>query len=306
MKRLAPIGLSLLVLSPMIPGGYVLYVASLVLIYVLASFGTNLLIGYTNLISLAGATFFGVGAYGATILVNQLGVPLPLAMLLAALIAAFIGVVLAVPVLRLEEVFLAIATLGFVMIFMELAKQGGDLTGGESGMPGPAARLFGMPLGERGLYVYILVILLACLWMAKNLSDSRFGRGFLALKGSETAARSLGLNAARLKLVAFGLCAFYTGLAGTLFGPLVRFVDPSVFDIMVSISFVSMVIVGGIGSVWGSVLGAVFVAGAPQVLTYIGLDNVQRSLYGVAMILSLMFLPDGLVGLMRRKRGPST
>ena len=247
-----------------------------------------------------------MGAYGATILVNQLGVPLPLAMLLAALIAAFIGVVLAVPVLRLEEVFLAIATLGFVMIFMELAKQGGDLTGGESGMPGPAARLFGMPLGERGLYVYILVILLACLWMARNLSDSRFGRGFLALKGSETAARSLGLNAARLKLVAFGLCAFYTGLAGTLFGPLVRFVDPSVFDIMVSISFVSMVIVGGIGSVWGSVLVAVFVAGAPQVLTYIGLDNVQRSLYGVAMILSLMFLPDGLVGLMRRKRGPST
>lgn len=306
MKRAAPVLLALLVLLPLIPGGYVLYVTSLVLIYVLASFGTNLLIGYTNLISLAGATFFGVGAYGATILANQLGLPLPVAMLLAALIAAAIGVVLAIPVLRLEEVFLAIATLGFVMIFMELAKQGGDLTGGESGMPGPAARLFGLPMGERGLYLYILAVLVACLWMARNLSDSRFGRGFLALKGSEIAARSLGLNAARLKLVAFGLCAFYTGLAGSMFGPLVRFVDPSVFDIMVSISFVSMVIIGGIGSVWGSVLGAVFVAGAPQVLTYVGLDNVQRSLYGVAMILSLMFLPDGLVGLLRRKRETST
>jgi branched-chain amino acid transport system permease protein len=198
-------------------------------------------------------------------------------------------------------VFLAIATLGFVMVFAEFAKQGGSLTGGESGMPGPKPTLFGLPLGERSFYLYTLAVLAACLWMAHNLSDSRFGRGFLALKGSETAARALGLNVTHLKLVAFGLCAFYTGMAGALFAPLVRFVDPSVFDIMVSISFVSMVIIGGIGSVWGSVLGAVFVAGAPQVLTYVGLDNVQRSLYGVALILSLMFLPDGLVSLFRRK-----
>lgn len=291
----------LAVAAPLLPGGYILYIASLVLIYVLASFGTNILTGYTNLISLAGATFFGIGAYGTAIFSARLGLPLPLAMLLAAALATAIGLLLALPVLRLEEVFLAIATLGFVMIFAELAKQGGALTGGESGMPGPAPKLFGFALGERGYYLYIVGVLMACLWMARNLSDSRFGRGFLALKGSEIAARSLGLNAPRLKLAAFGLCAFYTGMAGTMFGPLVRFVDPSVFDIMVSISFVSMIIIGGIGSVWGSVLGAVFVAGAPQVLTYVGLDNVQRSLYGVAMILSLMFLPDGLAGLLARR-----
>lgn len=298
-----PLGVAVALALPLIPGGYVLYIASLVLIYVLASFGTNILTGYTNLISLAGATFFGIGAYGTAILSARFGLPLPLAMLAAATVAALIGLLLALPVLRLEEVFLAIATLGFVMIFTELAKQGGGLTGGESGMPGPVPRLFGLALGERGFYLYIIAVLLACLWMARNLSDSRFGRAFLALKGSEIAARSLGLDATRLKLTAFGLCAFYTGMAGTLFAPLVRFVDPSVFDIMVSISFVSMIIIGGIGSVWGSVLGAMFVAGAPQVLTYIGLDNVQRSLYGVAMILSLMFLPDGLVGLFRRWRG---
>ena len=298
-----PLGVAVALALPLIPGGYVLYIASLVLIYVLASFGANILTGYTNLISLAGATFFGIGAYGTAILSARFGLPLPLAMLAAATIATLIGLLLALPVLRLEEVFLAIATLGFVMIFTELAKQGGGLTGGESGMPGPVPRLFGLALGERGFYLYIIAVLLACLWMARNLSDSRLGRAFLALKGSEIAARSLGLDATRLKLTAFGLCAFYTGMAGTLFAPLVRFVDPSVFDIMVSISFVSMIIIGGIGSVWGSVLGALFVAGAPQVLTYVGLDNVQRSLYGVAMILSLMFLPDGLVGLFRRWRG---
>jgi branched-chain amino acid transport system permease protein len=296
------IAAAVLAALPLVPGGYVLYIASLVAIYALASFGTNLLTGYTNLISLAGATFFGIGAYGSAILVARFGLPLPVAMLAAALLATALGLVLAIPVLRLEEVFLAIATLGFVMIFMELAKQGGELTGGESGMAGPAPRLAGIPLGERGYYLYILAVLGGCLWMARNLSDSRFGRAFLALKGSEIAARALGLNAPRLKLTAFGLCAFYTGTAGTMFAPLVRFVDPSVFDIMVSISFVSMVIIGGIGSVWGSVLGAVFVAGAPQVLTYVGLDNVQRSLYGVAMILSLMFLPDGLAGGLSRLR----
>lgn len=295
------LGLAALVALPLVPGGYVLYIASLVLVYTLASFGTNILTGYTNLISLAGATFFGIGAYGSAILASRFGLPLPLAMLGAAAIAALLGVLLALPVLRLEEAFLAIATLGFVMVFMELAKSGGELTGGESGMPGPAPRVFGLALGERGLYVYIMLVLIAGLWMARNLSDSRFGRGFLALKGSEIAARALGLNAPRLKITAFGLCAFYTGVAGALFAPLVRFVDPSVFDIMISISFVSMVIIGGIGSVWGSVLGAVFVAGAPQLLTYVGLDNVQRSLYGLAMILSLVFLPEGLASLVRRE-----
>jgi branched-chain amino acid transport system permease protein len=304
MRRwILPLGVVVALALPLLPGGYILYIASLVLIYVLASFGTNILTGYTNLISLAGATFFGIGAYGSAILSAKLGLPLPLAMLAAAGVATVVGLLLALPVLRLEDVFLAIATLGFVMVFMELAKQGGSFTGGESGMPGPAPRLFGVGLGERGFYLYILAVLMACLWMARNLSDSRFGRGFLALKGSEIAARSLGLDARRLKLTAFGLCAFYTGMAGTLFAPLVRFVDPSVFDIMVSISFVSMIIIGGIGSVWGSVLGAVFVAGAPQLLTYVGLGNVQRSLYGVAMILSLMFLPDGLVSLFRSRGG---
>ncbi|MBL8345008.1 MAG: branched-chain amino acid ABC transporter permease [Rubrivivax sp.] len=300
LPRWLPLAVAALVALPLVPGGYVLYIASLVLVYTLASFGTNILTGYTNLISLAGATFFGIGAYGSAILSAKLGLPLPLAMLGAAAVAALLGVLLAVPVLRLEEAFLAIATLGFVMVFMEIAKGGGALTGGESGMAAPAPRLFGIALGERGFYVFIVVVLLVGLWMARNLSDSRFGRGFLALKGSEIAARSLGLNAPRLKLTAFGLCAFYTGVAGALFAPLVRFVDPSVFDIMVSISFVSMVIIGGLGSVWGSVLGAVFVAGAPQLLTYVGLDNVQRSLYGAAMILSLVFLPDGLVSLFRK------
>ncbi len=285
---------------PLATGGYVLYIFSLVLVYCLASFGTNILTGYTNLISLAGAVFFGIGAYGSSVLAAKFGVPLPLAMLAAAALATLAGLVIAVPVMRLEEVFLAIATLGFVMIFTELAKSGGDLTGGENGMGAPGPVLFGLALGERGYYLLIAAVLGVALWVARNLADSRVGRGFLALKGSEIASRSLGLNPTALKLVAFGVCAFYCGLSGALYAPLVRFIDPSIFNIMVSISFVSMVIVGGLGSVLGSVLGAVFVAGAPQLLTYIGFDQFQRSLYGIAMILTLLFLPNGLASLFKR------
>ena len=291
------------VLLPLIPGGYVLYIFTLVLIYSLASFGTNILTGYTNLISLAGATFFGIGAYGSAILVARLGLPLPVAMLAAALIAAAIGLLLALPVLRLEEVFLAIATLGFVMISTEIAKSGGDFNGGENGMGAAGPTWFGWALTERWYHLFIAAVLGVALWLARNLDRSRFGRGFLALKGSEIASRTLGLNPAHLKMIAFGLCAFYTGLSGALYAPLVRFIDPSVFNIMVSISFVSMVIVGGLGSIAGSVLGAVFVVGAPQFLTYIGFDQFQRALYGVAMILTLMYLPDGLASLGRRRSG---
>jgi branched-chain amino acid transport system permease protein len=291
------------VLAPLIPGGYVLYIFTLVLIYTLASFGTNILTGYTNLISLAGAVFFGIGAYGVAILTAQ-GVPLVVAMIIAASAATAIGLILAVPVLRLEEVFLAIATLGFVMISTEIAKSGGDFNGGENGMGAAGPAFFGLPMNERSYHVFVAVVLGIALWLARNLSSSRFGRGFLALKGSEIAAGTLGLNATHLKMVAFGVCAFYTGLSGALYAPLVRFIDPSVFNIMVSVSFVSMVIVGGLGSIMGSVLGAVFVTAAPQFLTYIGFDQFQRALYGVAMILTLMFLPEGLASLLKRKRLP--
>ena len=292
------------VLAPLLPGGYVLYIFSLVLIYSLASFGTNILSGYTNLISLAGAVFFGIGAYGVAIL-TKAGMPLVWAMLAAASVATLVGLLLALPVLRLEEVFLAIATLGFVMISTEVAKSGGDFNGGENGMGAAGPALFGWVLNERAYHLFIAVVLGIALWLARNLARSRFGRGFLALKGSEIASRTLGLNPVQLKLVAFGICAFYTGLSGALYAPLVRFIDPSVFNIMVSISFVSMVIVGGLGSITGSVLGAVFVVGAPQFLTYIGFDQFQRALYGVAMILTLMYLPDGLASLLRRKAVPA-
>jgi branched-chain amino acid transport system permease protein len=158
----------------------------------------------------------------------------------------------------------------------------------------------GRPLDEMGLFYLTLLIVTALMVAGVNLSHCRFGRAFFAVKGSEFAARSIGIPAPKIKIIAFAVQAFYCAVAGGLYGILVRFIDPSLFSIFVSISFLSMVIIGGLGSVLGSILGALFVIVTPQLLTYFGLTEVQRSIYGLAMILSLMFLPNGLVSLTKK------
>jgi branched-chain amino acid transport system permease protein len=283
--------------APLYLGEYFLYIASLTIVYTLASFGTNILSGYTNLLSLAGATFFGCGAFGTAILMSKYGVPFLPAIVLTGLLVVVLGLVVAIPTLRLEHVYLAIATLGYVFIFGEIVKGTEGLTGGTMGMGVPMVSFFGYRLNEVGLYYLNLTTVTLLLSAGVNLSRSRFGRAFFAVKGSEVAARSLGIPAHRIKVTAFAVQAFYCAISGGLYGFLVRFIDPSLFSIFISISFLSMVIIGGLGSVLGSILGALFVIVTPQLLTYFGLTEVQRSVYGVAMILSLTLLPNGLVSL---------
>ncbi|MEW6265050.1 MAG: branched-chain amino acid ABC transporter permease [Thermodesulfobacteriota bacterium] len=297
------VGGALVLAAPFYLGGYFLYIVSLTLVYSLSSFGMNILTGYTNLLSLAGASFFGLGAYGAAILMAKYGFPFIVALAAVGLLAVIIGVVIAFPALRLEEVFLAISTLGFVFIFAEAAKSFSSLTGGSSGLGVPPLTFFGFQLGEKAFYYVTLFIVSGLLLMGVNLSHSRFGRAFFAVKGSDLAARSIGIPAPRIKVIAFAVSSFYCAVSGGLYGVLLRFIDPSIFNIFTSISFLSMIIIGGLGSVLGSVLGAMFVIILPQLLTYFGLSEIQRSVYGLAMILSLMFLPNGLISLPEKIRG---
>jgi branched-chain amino acid transport system permease protein len=285
---------------PFYLGGYFLYIATLTLVFTLASFGTNILSGYTNLLSLAGATFFGAGAFATAILMSKYGVSFFPAIILAGFIGVVLSLIVAIPTLRLEHVYLAIATLGYVFISSEIAKSLESLTGGSMGMGVAQISIMGRPLDEIGLFYLTLLIVTALMVAGVNLSHCRFGRAFFAVKGSEFAARSIGIPAPKIKIIAFAVQAFYCAVAGGLYGILVRFIDPSLFSIFVSISFLSMVIIGGLGSVLGSILGALFVIVTPQLLTYFGLTEVQRSIYGLAMILSLMFLPNGLVSLTQK------
>jgi branched-chain amino acid transport system permease protein len=282
---------------PFYLGEYFLYIATLTLVFTLASFGTNILSGYTNLLSLAGATFFGAGAFSTAILMSRYEVSFFPALLLAGFIGVALSLVVAIPTLRLEHVYLAIATLGYVFISSEIAKSLESLTGGSMGMGVPQVSIMGQSLDEIGLFYITLVIVTLLMIAGVNLTHCRFGRAFFAVKGSEFAARSIGIPAPKIKIIAFAVQAFYCAVAGGIYGVLVRFIDPSLFSIFVSISFLSMVIIGGLGSVLGSIFGAIFVIVTPQLLTYFGLTEIQRSIYGLAMILSLMFLPNGLVSL---------
>jgi branched-chain amino acid transport system permease protein len=282
---------------PFYLGEYFLYIATLTLVFTLASFGTNILSGYTNLLSLAGATFFGAGAFATAILMSRYEVSFFPALLLAGFTGVALSLVVAIPTLRLEHVYLAIATLGYVFISSEIAKSLESLTGGSMGMGVPQVSIMGQSLDEIGLFYITLVIVTLLMIAGVNLTHCRFGRAFFAVKGSEFAARSIGIPAPKIKIIAFAVQAFYCAVAGGIYGVLVRFIDPSLFSIFVSISFLSMVIIGGLGSVLGSIFGAIFVIVTPQLLTYFGLTEIQRSIYGLAMILSLMFLPNGLVSL---------
>jgi branched-chain amino acid transport system permease protein len=282
---------------PFYLGEYFLYIATLTLVFTLASFGTNILSGYTNLLSLAGATFFGAGAFSTAILMSRYEVSFFPALLLAGFIGVALSLVVAIPTLRLEHVYLAIATLGYVFISSEIAKSLESLTGGSMGMGVPQVSIMGQSLDEIGLFYITLVIVTLLMIAGVNLTHCRFGRAFFAVKGSEFAARSIGIPAPKIKIIAFAVQAFYCAVAGGIYGVLVRFIDPSLFSIFLSISFLSMVIIGGLGSVLGSIFGAIFVIVTPQLLTYFGLTEIQRSIYGLAMILSLMFLPNGLVSL---------
>lgn len=300
-RNLAYIISAIIILAmPFYLGEYFLYIATLTMIFTLASFGTNILSGYTNLLSLAGATFFGTGAFATAILMLKFELSFFLALILAGFIGVALSLIVAIPTLRLEHVYLAIATLGYVFISSEIAKSLESLTGGSMGMGVPQIRIMGYSLDESGLFYLTLFIVIILLIAGINLSNCRFGRAFFALKGSEFAARSIGIPAPKIKIIAFAVQAFYCAVAGGLYGVLVRFIDPSLFSIFVSISFLSMVIIGGLGSVLGSIFGAFFVIVTPQLLTYFGLTEVQRSVYGLAMILSLMFLPNGLVSLVEK------
>ena len=296
-KFICLIAAIIILAMPFYLGGYFLYIATLTLVFTLASFGTNILSGYTNLLSLAGASFFGAGAFATAILMSRFEVSFFPAVLVAGFIGVALSLVVAIPTLRLEHVYLAIATLGYVFISSEIAKSLESLTGGSMGMGVPQVSIMGQPLDEIGLFYLTLVIVTMLMLAGANLSHSRFGRAFFAVKGSEFAARSIGIPAPKIKIIAFAVQAFYCAVAGGLYGVLVRFIDPSLFSVYVSISFLSMVIIGGIGSILGSIFGAFFVIVTPQLLTYFGFTEVQRSVYGLAMILSLLFLPNGLVSL---------
>jgi ABC-type branched-subunit amino acid transport system permease subunit len=291
------IGVALLGL-PNVADNYMIYIGARMFVYILVALGLNLLTGYAGQVSLGHAAFFAIGAYTAAILAEALQWPFILCVIAAALCSAVVGYMLGLPCLRLSGLYLAMATLGFTLIVQEMLLQLSVITHGSEGMSVPKASILGFDFDSDYRKYYLLYgVTIVMLILARNLVRGRTGRAWLALRENERAAEAMGVNLAQYKTIAFAISAFYTGLAGALSAFLVGFLDPQEFSFFLSIQFITIIILGGLASLLGSVLGAGFLIILPELLA--GLDVWQALVYGVIMVLTIIFMPFGLSGAIR-------
>ncbi|NQU12762.1 MAG: branched-chain amino acid ABC transporter permease [Desulfobacteraceae bacterium] len=307
---------SLAVLPFLVPNYYI-YMVNFMAINVIVTVGLNILVGYTGQISLGHAGFFAIGAYSTVLFMTNLHFPFLLALILGALIAAFFGFILGLPALRLEGPYLAIATLGFGMGITQVIGRW-QIFGGRMGLEAPELT-FGPYLvdTDQQLYFFIIPITLLMVMGARNLMKTRVGRAFIAIRDSDIAAETMGVNLTLYKTLAFAVSAFYTGIAGGLMAFLLGFINPSSFNFILSIYFLAFVIVGGLGSIFGSIMGGVVMTwlmltlDKVQELPYLGemlisfserwmnvtgLPNISSVIFGLIIILLVVFEPLGLYG----------
>ncbi len=285
-----------------------LYTLRLVGIYAIVAVGLNLLIGYAGQVSMGHAAFFGIGAYTSAILATRLGWPSWLTIVLATIMAAVIGIALGWVVLRLKGHYLAMATLSLGIIAFVLFRELLPLTGGNDGINYiPRLSLPGMTINSKvGEYFFIWVIAILVLLFAQNVITSRTGRALKALDFSEVAADAMGVNVALHKIKVFTLSAALAGLAGGIFAHIQTFIDPKSFDVTLSIMLVTMVVIGGMSSIWGAVAGAAVISFIPKVVEALpkwfgnvpdwvkNYSNYQALVLGLLLVLTIVFMPSGI------------
>jgi len=308
---LAVAAAALLLAAPLLLAEYSLAQLSFICIYVVAGAGLMLLVGYTGQISLGHAAFLGVGAYTEAI-AQARGLPFPVSAAASGLLAAGCGALVGLPALRLKGIYLAIATLAFGFIAVEVFARWEALTGGNAGMAVAPVVLFGHRLGEEWEFYYLcLAVAVGAMFALANLLRSPTGRALTAIRDAEIPARSLGIDAAHYKTVAFALSAGATGIAGALYAHRIGFISPEAFDILLSIELLTMILVGGLGSAAGVVFGAAFLIAVPQALILArellpeGIarqSGLQPALFGLVLVLTVLFEPEGLNGLWLRLR----
>ena len=283
-------------------GGYLVTVLGFAAIYAIFVSGLNFFMGYTGQVSFGQNAFAAIGGYTSAVLTTAFGWGVFPAMALGVAAAALLALLIGYPTLRLRGHYLAMATLALGMIIQEIAVQWDSVTMGYTGIAAiPALGAFGWELpSERWQLVALIAALGLCLAVAHRLKHSRFGHALAAIAGSEDAARALGIDVARHKLIAFVIAAIYAAIAGSLFAHFVGFVSPEVFGLHMVVLGFTMLYVGGIGTVIGPVIGALIISLLPE--TFRGFKEFQDLAYGAALILILIYAPKGLVSIVRRWR----
>jgi branched-chain amino acid transport system permease protein len=299
MRRNAYLGLylvvAILLLLPwVLPNAYYTDLAIRMAINAVIVLGLNLLIGFAGQISLGHAGFLGIGAYASAVLPTHFGWHPLLAMGAGAAATGLLAALIARPIFKLKGHYLAMATLGLGIILNIAFRNEAAWTGGPDGMPVPAMGLFGFELaGDRQWYWVVALLLAVSIWASLNLIDSPFGRALRALHGSEVASQVVGVDVARYKVAIFVLSAVFASIMGSVTAHYVGFVSPGFTDFFHSIELVTMVVVGGMASVYGSVVGAVLLTALPQVLA--SFEGWETVVFGSILMLCMIFMPRGLV-----------
>jgi branched-chain amino acid transport system permease protein len=269
-------------------GAYEITLVAVVSINLMLALGLNLITGFCGQVSLGHAAFFGTGAYAAALVAG--GLPLPVVLLVAGLVACALGLLVGVASLRVREDFLAITTMGVGFVFVGVVRKQGFL-GAEMGLTDIPDHGLG-DLGFVGLCLALVALMALLTWHIKR---SWMGFGFAAVADDERTARTLGINAAAYKLVAFVIGTFLAGVAGAVYAYFTRFIIPGAFGFTVSISILTMVIVGGVGSIWGVVVAAVLLTLLPEFSRVI--NDYKLLLYGALIVATMRFAPGGLAGM---------
>ncbi len=282
-----------LLLLPWFVPEHITYIVTIIFIYSIGIQGQNLLIGYTGQISFGQAGFLAIGAFTFGHL-NQWGAPWPLGILAAGLAAGAFGILVGFPSLRLKGPYLAIVTMGFGIAVYQIFVNSEVLSGGRMGlMINQLTPLFNIPFVTFSYYFNFLIALAITL-LSYNIISSYMGRAFIAIRDNDIAAEVIGVNLTRYKLLSFAISSFYTGIQGGLYGLFLGYLEPNMFTFMESITLFVAVIIGGLASIEGSIMGAAFVILVPQVFS--NLREMVPVVFGVTILLVLIFEPLGLNG----------
>ncbi|MGD8985869.1 MAG: branched-chain amino acid ABC transporter permease [Desulfobacteraceae bacterium] len=304
-----------LLVFPFFANEYVLYMANLIGIAIIGAHGLNLLTGFTGQISLGHAAFIGVGAYTSAILITRVGIAFWWSIPLAGAVAAIVGVIIGIPSLRIKGLYLAIATIAAQFIFEYVFTNWESMTHGIRGINVPDPEMFGFQFDtERKFYFITLFFVVIGTLYARNLIRTKTGRAFIAIRDRDLAAELIGINLFRYKLTSFAISSFYAGVAGSLWVSFMNIVTPEHFPLSLSIEYLAMVIVGGLGSVLGSIFGAIFMVLVPEILKF-GTDAIKNIpafqhifaplrevVFGSLIVFFLVFEPRGLAEIWRRAK----
>ncbi len=295
---------------PFVVSRYLIYLANLSGIAIIGALGINLLTGYTGQVSLGHAAFLAIGAYTSAILSSRFGIPFWILLPISGIVAALSGLFIGIPSLRLRGLYLVITTLAFQFIVEHVIYRWESLTQGDNGIALATPDLAGFLLDtDRRFYYLVILTVVFSVITIKNITRTRVGRAFQAIRDRDITAETMGINLARYKLLAFTVSSFYAGMAGAIYAYYMAYISPDHFSLMISIQYVAMIIVGGMGSVLGSIFGAIFMTLLPEVLggltrtlseifpaSISRFGDVKGIVYGLVIVGFLIYQPSGIYG----------